>query len=301
MEKCKRAPQRAFSLWAMRNFALFLHNWWDSFHKSVATSDLFTADMVRTFIRQEPSSTVANPNAWLTIVAGMFAGVGAVLPTGGQIGANALAGPSTIAAGAVSFLPSDPVEDPRFDDFAELGAVLGNMEIYVDEGLTQYFYSLYEKAPEGEARMALAYVLEEGTFAHQSSGRSDNEAAGTNMVTPLRAAIIAELWNAGYVGIIKWSDDHPVSKEWKFSPCFKDNSKQDMDHAVACVNDKNYLIVSSMPQNINPPRLSIERVPLTNLPFPFRTADTNALRRHVERPQEKRQVVARDRPGREDS
>ncbi|MBE3044264.1 hypothetical protein IMZ48_17185, partial [Candidatus Bathyarchaeota archaeon] len=100
LPKCHQYPERAFSLWAMRNLVKFLDTWENLFFKSALTSSLWNADIARKFLWHAPETDLANPGAWLTIVAGMFTSVGSFVPGLGAIASNGLAGVGTVAAGA---------------------------------------------------------------------------------------------------------------------------------------------------------------------------------------------------------
>jgi hypothetical protein len=241
---CVATPERAFSLFAMRNHARFLQRWYSVVSDSIDTANMFTASMADTFLAYPAADAGADAASWLTIVAGIFTGIGAFLPPAGAIPANAVTGVMTAAAGAVGLASEDPPKDPRFDNFAELGTSLGNMKLVVTEAITDYFNRLLTETPPDSdwgRGTELARALESGIFADQDFGTGESSVDLDIMVDLIRASIISEAWNTGSVAIVKWSNDSYFSKK-AFNPCFG-GDRWGMDHAVACQFNKNFMIV----------------------------------------------------------
>jgi len=243
-DPCTKSPERAFSLFAMRNHARFLQRWYSVFMDSVDTAELFTSSIATTFLSHAPVDTSAAEAAWLTIAAGMFTAIGAFLPAGGSMPANAVSGVLTAAAGSAGLASQNPPQDPRFDDFGDLQKSLGNMKLVVANAITDYFDRLLTETPpddDWDRGTELARVLESGVFADQDFATGESSIDLDVMVNLIRASVISEAWNSGSVAIIKWSKDSYLSKNFDFNPCFG-GERWGMDHAVACQFNKNYMI-----------------------------------------------------------
>ncbi|RYP05273.1 hypothetical protein DL764_003934 [Monosporascus ibericus] len=240
---CRDTPERAFSLFAMRNHARFLQRWYSVFMDSVDTADLFTSSVATTFLSHSPTDSRADEASWLTIASGMFTAVGAFLPVGGG-GPNYIAGVLTVGAGAAGLAAENPPADPRFDNFSELQKSLGNMKLVVADAITKYFNRLLTETPPDNdwgRGTQLARALESGVFADQGFATGKSSINVGVMTRLIRASIISEAWNMGSVVIVKWSSDSYLSNKFKFNPCFGGN-RWGMDHAVACQFNKNYMI-----------------------------------------------------------
>ncbi|SPN96523.1 related to acetylxylan esterase [Cephalotrichum gorgonifer] len=255
--KCATYPERAFSLFAMRNLARTLQRWYAVFSDSVDTASLFTASISTEFLWRKPEDVSADPASWLTIVAGMFAAIGAILPPAGNIPANGIAGILTLGAGAAGLTPSDPVEDVRFSDFAKLQSSLGRMKSTVQTAMAEYFDTMLASLPpdgDREKGTELARLLESGAFADQDFGTSEPVDAGSDMVTRIRAAIIAEAWNNDHVSIVKWSRTGKMAEY--FDPCGRDSTvRGGTDHAIACQFDNNYIITPTWSHDLSSSQL----------------------------------------------
>ena len=210
------------------------------------------------------SSDFSNPGAWLTVTAGIFASFGTLLPPVGSLVSNGLAGISTIASGAAGFLPSAPPQDARFDTYADLSVGLGKFILEVGTAMTEYFNMLLRDTPPSGAdpkdAQTLADLLNDGFWASMDADNvTPSPDLQRNLVTQIRASMIAEAWNSVSVGIIKWSEDSEFSNVLGFNPCFGDKNMRGMDHAISCLNGVNYAIVSSLNPCLN----------LTSPPGPF--------------------------------
>lgn len=233
----------------MHNFASFLQTWYDVFSDSIDTTSLFTAKIASSFLWHSPADVSSDPASWLTIIAGLFTAVGAILPPAGQIPANGISGILTAGAGAAGFTPSDPPEDVRFTDFSELQAALGKMKQMVQGSLTSYFDTMLATLPpDGDRNKGteLARILEGGAFADQDFGIKKPNNVVRDMTKVIQASVIAEAWNNGHVIIAKWS--HTGKMAEFFDPCGRDAARRrGIDHACACQFDNNYVIVRMAP------------------------------------------------------
>jgi hypothetical protein len=191
---------------------------------------------------------MANPAAWLTIVAGIFTTIGSITPSIINNGANLAGGVFTIAAGATSFAADSNEPSPEFQSFAKLSEALGKMLSFAKNAMSAQYDQYFVDTPPNNNRgrgSALARVLESGAWANQDIAQAGTDAIWkTDRVKEMvQAAMISEVWNAGEVAIFKWSKDHTLAKDWGFNPCFGGN-KYGMDKHIACINGQNYLIVS---------------------------------------------------------
>lgn len=191
------------------------------------------------------------------MTAGVFATFGTFLPGVGAVASNGLAGISTIASGAAGFLPSAPPKDARFDTYAEMSAGLGKFILEVGTAMTEYFNALLRDTPPDGAdphdAQLLGRLLDDGFWASMDADNvTPSPELKPNLVTQIRASMIAEAWNSVSVGIIKWSEDSEFSNVLGFNPCFGDKDKHGMGHAISCINGANYAIVSFPAPYLNP-------------------------------------------------
>ena len=254
-EDCPNNQERAFSLWAMQNFAKFLQTWFWSFESGVNLASKSVGEIGSTFLSvKEEDNPPTSPAAWLTIVAGMFTSIAAWMPGAAQMAGNFGAGLLTAGAGVASFYGS-ATEEPSFDNYSEMQAALGRMQIYVHEAMAAYFNRMLSETPPNNDRdqgSALAHLLESGVWADQDFAISNTSttADGTPVVDGDRlgymimSAMISETWNTEQVAIATWSRNNWIASTYGWNPC--DNlsaERYGMDHAIACQNDKNYMIV----------------------------------------------------------
>lgn len=202
-----------------------------------------------------------------------------------------MAGIGTIASGAAGFLPTAPPEDLRFDTFAELSAGLGDLILSVSKATTEYYNTLLRDTPPDDADLEdtqlLARLLNNGFWASMDADKvTPSPDLNSNLVTQIRASMIAEAWNSVNVGIIKWSEDSEFSNVLGFNPCFGEKKTRGMGHAISCLNGANYAIVSSPAPCLNrTPPSPLPRVFLSNPALPrsdkaeTETSDTHVLRR----------------------
>lgn len=214
---------------------------------SVDEAGLSAGSIAKTFLVSSPETSLANPAAWLTIVAGMFTSIGAVAP-GIAVASNVAAGVFTIGAGAASFGADDVDSGPQFDSFADLSSSLGKMLEWTRKNMGAQFNRYFVDTPPNNNRergSELARILESGVWADQDVTDPNYKDIWTidDVKSMVQGAMISEMWNTGEVAIFKWSKDHPLAKDWGFNPCFGSESYR-MDDYIACINGQNYLIVS---------------------------------------------------------
>ncbi|KAM0263654.1 hypothetical protein ACHAPA_008628 [Fusarium lateritium] len=247
--KCKDNQERAFSIWAMGNFAKFQQKWYKAIDDGVKEAGLSAASIANTFLVLEPKTSLANPAAWLTIVAGMFTSIGAMAP-GIAVASNVAAGVFTIGAGAASFGADDLESGPQFDSFADLSNTLGELLKWTRKHMGARFNRYFVETPPNHNRdrgSELARVLESGVWADQDVSEKEYGNIWTidDVKSMIVGSMISEMWNTGEVAIFKWSKDHTLAKDWGFNPCFG-GDKYLMDDHIACINGQNYLIAKQI-------------------------------------------------------
>lgn len=250
-DTCPKFPERAFSLWAMRNLARYIQRWNNILTTGVNMASLFTASIAETFCAHAPKDVDADPTSILTILSGFLTTFGAMGPQGsasatvfsivGGIGvSNGIAG--SIAA-------EDPIEDVRFTDFSKLQKTLGTLQMTVSKSMSNYYDRLFTITPPEDdwgRATELARLLESGAFASQDVGTGNNKTTAAGMGRLIQASIIAEAWNSQRVAIVKWSKDNDwaTRDDYHFNPCFG-GKRYGIDYTIACQFDKNYMIVSA--------------------------------------------------------
>lgn len=135
--------ERSFSLWAMRNLAQFMQNWYNRITDGIPIASLFTGEISGTFLLHPAEDMSADPGSWLTIASGLLTTIGAMLsivtgaePTGA---ANIVAGSQlAITGGVLGMASEDGPEEVRFNDFSNLEASLGNTSLVVGDMLGGY-------------------------------------------------------------------------------------------------------------------------------------------------------------------
>ncbi|GKU06546.1 carbohydrate esterase family 3 protein [Fusarium langsethiae] len=249
---CSKHQERAFAIWAMSNFAQFQQKWYQAVEKGIESAKSSAATIADTFLPVSAEDAMANPAAWLTIVAGIFTSIGSVTPGIIPNGANLAAGAFTIAAGATSFAADFPEPSLEFKTFADLSDTLEKLLTFSRDAMGKQYDRYFVDTPPNNNReigSELARVLEPGLWANQ-----DVAQAGTDRIWKperlkemIQAAMISEVWNGGEVAIFKWSKDHTLAKDWGFNPCFG-GDKYGMDNHIACINGQNYLILEQAKQ-----------------------------------------------------
>jgi hypothetical protein len=249
-DTCTAQPERAFSLFAMMNFAKVLRKWYNNFYQGVTNAALFTPEIAKGFFWREADASPANSAAWLTIIAELFTTIGSIIPVT-SVPANSVAGIITAGAGTASFFSAGQVEDLAFSDFSELQGSLGRMSRRVELAMSDYYSEMLAKLPPNNDRelgTALARMLQDGAFADQDilvepELASPGDSGPWAITTSVTASIIAEAWNSGSVIIAKWTRTGAMADFW--DPCGRDaRDRHGVDHAIACQFDNNYVIVS---------------------------------------------------------
>ncbi|KAM0085819.1 hypothetical protein ACKRZS_001908 [Fusarium odoratissimum] len=244
-DDCSKHQERAFALWAMGNFALFQQKWYKAVKDGVDAASKSSGDIADKFLPVSAEDALANPAAWLTIVAGMFTTIGEITPGVLGSGVNFAAGVLTIGAGAASFGADSTEPSPQFKSFANLNKALGDMVEWTRRAMAEQFNRYFVDTPPNNNRergSELARAIESGIWANQDIAQADSDTIWDSgrVQSMIQAAMISEMWNTGEVAIFKWSRDHELAK-WGFNPCF-DGNKHGLDKHVGCLNDQNYLI-----------------------------------------------------------
>ncbi|SCO35389.1 related to acetylxylan esterase [Fusarium fujikuroi] len=248
-DDCSKHQERAFALWAMGNFALFQQKWYKAVKDGVDSASKSSGAIADKFLPVSAEDALANPAAWLTIVAGMFTTIGGIAPGMLGNGVNFVAGVLTIGAGAASFGADSTEPSPQFKSFASLDKALGDMVEWTRKAMAAQFNRYFVETPPNNDRprgSELARAIESGIWANQDIAQADSETIWDSgrVQSMIEAAMISEMWNTGEVAIFKWSKDHDLAK-WGFNPCF-DGNKHDLDKYVACINGHNYLIAKQI-------------------------------------------------------
>ncbi|KAM0323888.1 hypothetical protein ACHAQA_008469 [Verticillium albo-atrum] len=241
---CRANWRRAFSLWSMRNFVLYLQAYHNTILRSVVRTSLDTGLMATNFLVVENPDMSAS--AWLTIASGMVGSFAAIIPGVGGAGGGMLAGILTAGAGIAAGMEASPSLDPRFDSFSELQSKLGAILDAVDSATAKYFNRLIiERPPNHDMARGteLARIVESGVMADQDFGLDDNSINPIAQRQLLRAPLLSEVWNSQDVFIVKFGRNQVDAPGFKYSPCFGTNQAvEQLGRHNACPGDANWMI-----------------------------------------------------------
>ncbi|KAF5671674.1 carbohydrate esterase family 3 [Fusarium heterosporum] len=249
--ECKNNWRRAFSLWSMRNLALYMQAYHHDLLESAVFASFDNSLLATSFI--DGSDVELNEAAWLTIAAGMATAFSAAIPGGPtQAAGNAVAGLLTVAAGV--FAATSQPQDLRLDRFADLEHELSKITRATQASVESYFKRLIiERPPNHDIARGteLATLIQGGAMADQDFSIPDSGNIDHDLQLQLiRAPLLSEIWNAQNVFVVKFGEhqlyyDRPnIKTPFEYSPCNGINNIEDLYAFNACPGDgNNYMIV----------------------------------------------------------
>lgn len=249
-DRCQQTWERGFSLWAMRNYALFLQRYYTSISNVINTVSLSTGSIADNFAADGGEDIEMNDAAWYTLASGIITAGTAFLPAFGQVTGGSFGGIFTALAGIAGAMGT--VEDPRFTTFADLQSNLGKLKESAQAMIDKYFDRLFRNSPpnkDTDKGTELAKLLQSGIWAEQDTAELSYKES--DIIRMIHSSMISELWNAQQFTIVRFSKstlNDIWGKDYDF--CF-DNPNDDVADWVACVGDYNYLLVSDIPSILN--------------------------------------------------
>lgn len=244
---CEDNSHRAFVLWAMRNSARFVQNYYAAITDIFDTSSLAIADLINSFIYQQKYETVMGQAAEIMIMGGVISTVTSLIPgVSAGLGGTAIGNSMSIATGILKTAVETPI-DPRFTTFGDMAAEMGQLKLQTQNTISAYFDGLYRNSPpqgDVDAGCQLDNLLASGAWAEQDM--AELPFSKGEMIRQIHAGIITEMWNSQTVMLVKWTnglldDIHGTL----INPCWVDPGWTDagIDPYVACVNDRNFMMV----------------------------------------------------------
>lgn len=231
----------------MRNSARFVQRYYAAITDVCDTSSLSLASIATTFIDNANTQVKMGTNSWLIILSGVIGATTAFIPGGGSAVAGTITGVLGVGIGILGTAKQAAI-DPRFTDFADLQARMGDVKAQTQNTLSAYFDRLYRNSPpQGDqgAGTELAYLLESGAWAEQDM--AELEFTKQDMIRMIQSGIISEAWNSQRVVLVSWSQGKLGDvRGYNLDPCFGAPFKY-INDLVACENDRNYIFVSIHP------------------------------------------------------
>lgn len=229
----------------MRNLAAVIQRWHKLLGEGFSTASDYTANITNTFIVRGAEGTSAS--SVLGILGGALTTAGALFSPA-AMPVNTIAGLLGFTNGMIDAMNPALIQDIRFDEFAEIQAVLGGMGIASGKVLSDFFEQLFfSTPPKGDVArgLQLAHILETGSFASQDVGTGDGDLVKADMIRMVQASIIGEAWKMSRVAIVKWSKAGKFVDITGFNPCGGAGAQAfGMESHLACEFDRNYMIVS---------------------------------------------------------
>lgn len=132
--------------------------------------------------------------------------------------------------------------EPEFENFAGLQNNLGKFKELAQDAINQFHQRLFREQPPNNNRgrgTELATALRSGVWAKQDHYIENLDSR--KIVKTIRSAVMAELWNAQKMVIVRWRDDQLRDIEmngglkFSWSPCFgQKDPLSGLDKFAAC-------------------------------------------------------------------
>ncbi|OBT82112.1 hypothetical protein VE02_08782 [Pseudogymnoascus sp. 03VT05] len=270
--KCPNDWERAYSLFAMANFARFIQRFVAVFKSEADSTAYDLSTMTDNFIASQSKGLAISDGAWLTMAGGAVTAVTAFIPGFAGMAGAAASGifgiASTMADGATE------IKDPRFTSFFHLLKKFGDMRDLVIHTADNYFQKMLHVHPATrniEQGTQLSNILKSSIYSNQYIGMGGTntdirdptpgyvEFDGKLMRKMIKAPLISEIWNSQRIFIAKFPkglrdytwDGAIIYRNFKLDPCYGTvNYEETFDGKYYCphgeggLGENNYLLLS---------------------------------------------------------
>lgn len=255
-QNCTAHWERAFTLYAIGNYARLLENFIKVMKEETDGSAMGFASITTTMIATQMPTLDVGAGAWLSFVGGIIGGVAAVIPGGAAVGG--VIGATLGSVGAMLGSPTIAVHDLRYSTFADLSRHFGDARDLVVDVAQEYFKNVLTTPPpkgDGALGTQLSDLIRSGDFANQDIASIDKIVDRKLLRKMIKAPIISEIWNSQRIFIVKFPkgklDMNFDNRYFHYDPCYGTALYEDTfagkyycPYGEAGLGENNYLLVS---------------------------------------------------------